>query len=394
MEKVSGLATIRSCARGVAACILSAALILAFCPVATGRKAYAGMGSDAQGIMNLTLGQWNTPWHNNDGYHSRYYYDYDTHRFRIDSPSLVTVYYRTDKASNWHNHAAALELYSEENGGKLFHEWDTYTDGTGCTSSNFYLPAGEYYIDVYGVDDDVTWGYHYGLKVVATAVSYCETEPNKEQSAADVLKIGKTYQAAFKNLTYYYYEDLDHYRFYLPKRSKVTINLAYTKSNYKNKIATMRLVNNNTGNYVFGDSTAYSNGTGCVKTLTLPKGDYSLQVYCHRDNVSWGKKYKISVKYNNYPYRPTMRSVTGQNNAITVKWKASSDAQGYQIRYSTSKNFNTYGTKTVANRLTVSKKITDLKHNRRYYAKVRSYRVVNGTKYYSGWTGIWTAKTK
>ena len=63
--------------------------------------------------------------------------------------------------------------------------------------------------------------------------------------------------------------------------------------------------------------------------------------------------------------------------------------------YSTSSNFKSGNkTKKITSNKTTSKKITGLKAKKKYYVKVRTYKTVNGTKYYSGWSKVKTVTTK
>lgn len=82
-----------------------------------------------------------------------------------------------------------------------------------------------------------------------------------------------------------------------------------------------------------------------------------------------------------------------------ITWKKSSDAAGYQIQYSTNKNFKK-GNKsvTVKGKNTTSATMKGLKAKKTYYVRVRSYRVVKvkgkATKIYSSWSKVKTVKTK
>lgn len=51
-------------------------------------------------------------------------------------------------------------------------------------------------------------------------------------------------------------------------------------------------------------------------------------------------------------------------------------------------------TVTVSSSKTTSKKITKLKAKKKYYVRVRTYKKVSGTKYYSDWSKTKTVKTK
>ncbi|MDD7699339.1 MAG: fibronectin type III domain-containing protein, partial [Spirochaetia bacterium] len=82
--------------------------------------------------------------------------------------------------------------------------------------------------------------------------------------------------------------------------------------------------------------------------------------------------------------------------AFTAKWKKqSTQTSGYQIVYSTNSKFKS-GNKyvTIKSNKTTTKKITKLKAKKKYYVKVRTYKTVNGTKYYSGWSSAKAVTTK
>ena len=84
---------------------------------------------------------------------------------------------------------------------------------------------------------------------------------------------------------------------------------------------------------------------------------------------------------------------------ITVKWKKlGEDIAGYQIQYSLSSKFKKVKTVTVSNKKTVRKQINKLKSKRKYYVKIRTYRIVNdkenSTKSYSSWSKMRSVKVK
>jgi len=51
-------------------------------------------------------------------------------------------------------------------------------------------------------------------------------------------------------------------------------------------------------------------------------------------------------------------------------------------------------TMTVMGYKKVSKKIRKLKGGKKYYVRIRTYKTVNGTKYYSRWSKIKATETK
>ena len=84
---------------------------------------------------------------------------------------------------------------------------------------------------------------------------------------------------------------------------------------------------------------------------------------------------------------------------ITVKWKKlGNDIAGYQIQYSLSSKFKKAKTVTVLNKKAASKQIKKLKSKRKYYVKIRTYRIIkdkeNSTKIYSSWSKMRSVKVK
>ena len=89
------------------------------------------------------------------------------------------------------------------------------------------------------------------------------------------------------------------------------------------------------------------------------------------------------------------------SKAITVKWKKqtamveSSRISGYQVQLATNKKFTrNKRTVTVKGYKKTSKKIKKLKGRKKYYVRVRTYKVFGGKKYYSSWSKIRHAETK
>ena len=78
-------------------------------------------------------------------------------------------------------------------------------------------------------------------------------------------------------------------------------------------------------------------------------------------------------------------SLTNKNvKNVTLKWKRNAKAGGYQIQYSTNKNFAKKKTVKVGSK--VSKKIfKKMKKGKTYYIRIRAYKKVGGKVYYSGW---------
>lgn len=84
----------------------------------------------------------------------------------------------------------------------------------------------------------------------------------------------------------------------------------------------------------------------------------------------------------------TITSVKAQNKAFTVKWKKKSSITGYQIQYSTNSKFKKKDSKTIKVKQvkTNSKRIKGLKVAKKYYVRVRTYKLVKKKSYYSSWS--------
>lgn len=139
---------------------------------------------------------------------------------------------------------------------------------------------------------------------------------------------------------------------------------------------------------------------------TLEQGtDYTVSYQAGRKNVG---RYAVKITlmgcyegeqtlyFTINPKSTSLSTLTATKKGFTAKWKKqSTQASGYQIMYATNSKF-TSGKKTVtvSSNKTTSKKITKLKAKKKYYVRVRTYKKVGSTKYYSSWSKVKTVKTK
>ena len=94
------------------------------------------------------------------------------------------------------------------------------------------------------------------------------------------------------------------------------------------------------------------------------------------------------------PKKPEMKKLTAGKKKFTVQWKKDKKADGYQVQYSTDKKF-----KKNVKSVNVSKKSTKatvkkLKKGKTYRVRTRSYKKIDGKKYYSGWSKMKSVKVK
>ena len=124
---------------------------------------------------------------------------------------------------------------------------------------------------------------------------------------------------------------------------------------------------------------------GTYKVTVKMKGNYS------------GSK-TVSFKIN--PKGTTLSKVTKAKKAATVKWKkqaakmSTSRITGYQIQLATDSKFTK--NKKVVNvkgYSKTSKKVTGLKGGKKYWVRIRTYKKVGSTTYYSPWSKTKTVTT-
>ena len=131
---------------------------------------------------------------------------------------------------------------------------------------------------------------------------------------------------------------------------------------------------------------------------------YTVSYASGRVNVG---TYKVTVKMKgNYtgtktltfkinPPKTTVSSLTAGTKSITVNLtKKTTQVTGYQIQYSTNKDFTDAKTKTITSNSTVKTTLSSLTSGKTYYVRVRTYKTVNDVKYYSGWSEYKYVKTK
>ena len=91
---------------------------------------------------------------------------------------------------------------------------------------------------------------------------------------------------------------------------------------------------------------------------------------------------------------PSLSKVKKANKSFKANWKACEGVDGYEIQYSLKKNFKKAKKKTVKGAAKKSLKVKKLKSGKKYYVRIRAYKVINGKKVYSKWSAKKTVKVK
>ncbi len=129
-----------------------------------------------------------------------------------------------------------------------------------------------------------------------------------------------------------------------------------------------------------------------VKKLTAGKS-YKFKVRATLKGETSGA-YSSVLTVSLTPAKTTLTLKAGKKQ-LTASWKAVSGATGYEVQYSTAKNFKK-GTKTVTIKKAKTKKTTikKLTKGKKYYVRIRAYKTVNGKKIYGSWSAVKNVKSK
>lgn len=169
---------------------------------------------------------------------------------------------------------------------------------------------------------------------------------------------------------------------YYPK----TVKLSKTSFVYSgNAIQPKITVTNSNGKTIAASNytVKYSDNkkVGTAKAVITFKGNYSGSIT---------KTFKIN------PKATKLTKISAIKKGFTAKWnKQSTQTTGYQLQYATDKGFKkNVKTVTVSTTKTTSRKITKLKAKKKYFVRIRTYKTIGKTKYYSSWSAAKTVTTK
>ncbi|MCR5208039.1 MAG: fibronectin type III domain-containing protein [Eubacterium sp.] len=94
------------------------------------------------------------------------------------------------------------------------------------------------------------------------------------------------------------------------------------------------------------------------------------------------------------PARVKLKKLVRGRKKITVKWKKVKGAKGYQIQYTLKKGFKGKKKSIYVKNKTLKRTVKKLKAKRKYYVRVRAYKLSNGKKIYGKWSKVRAIKTK
>ena len=124
------------------------------------------------------------------------------------------------------------------------------------------------------------------------------------------------------------------------------------------------------------------------------KYTYKVRAYVNFDGDKVFSKYSGTKVATPALSKPVISKLTAGKNSVTVKWKKVAGANGYKIYRATSKNGKYTCVKTIKKGGTLSWKNTKLKKGKKYYYKVKAYRIVDKKNVYSNMSLSKYAKSK
>lgn len=305
----------------------------------------------------------------------------DFYRFVVSSSGRVSV------SVEGENSIVYGYLY-DSNGNQLDREYESLNSVTNKFNftKEFHLAVGTYYYAVEGYNNYVREGnYQLQLSFITANESFPETQKDDYISGANPIHFNTTYygQVAFSN-------DLaDYYKLIVKKNDTIQLDVSADMG------GELYIYDSNGKSLWYkGTSTNSQSGKREISQIvTIASGTYYIRFKEYYDTGNYS--FKIS-SYNETqkPAKVTLSSVKStKKKKATIKWKKVSDANGYEIQYSTSKKFKSKKMVTVG-KSTTKKNVKKLSSKKKYYVRIRAYKTIAGKKKYGKWSKIKSVKIR
>ena len=171
-----------------------------------------------------------------------------------------------------------------------------------------------------------------------------------------------------------------------------TVKLSKTAYTYNGKVQRPGVV--------VKDRTGRALKGGVDYNVSYPKGMKNVGKYTVKVTFKENYKGSKSLTYSINPKGTSVSKVKAAKKGFKVTWKKQkTQTTGYQVQYSTDKNFKKNNkTVTISKNSTTSKSVGKLKAKKKYYVRVRTYKTVKfggkSVKLYSGWSKAKSVTTK
>lgn len=223
-----------------------------------------------------------------------------------------------------------------------------------------------------------------GTNAVVQAATYYESESNNSSSNADWITVNSSIEALCPE------NDGDWFKFHVNDKKYISVSFSHDYG-YSGKWK-IKLQVFNPGSetkftpyydfdYIYADSSSTVNlFTGYLQNQTVYIQVCSREYYGYPDDVN----YTISVR-ELLPTPSKLKVSSRSTNAMKLSWSKVSGVSGYQLQRRSGDSW-----KTVATTTSTSSTVKSLKVGTTYNFRVRAYKTINGTKYYSGWRTLKT----
>lgn len=294
--------------------------------------------------------------------------DIDYYRFQTNSAGVISLSFGKGYDSE-PDHGWEITLYDSSQNELMSREYSCNNAETE-TTCKIGMPAGTYYIKVrrknYTYQSDAV----YSLKVNYNASSTWESESNNEIGKADSIAVGTWYSGTIMEE-----DDIDYYRFTVPKTSYVNISAkgeydSDTDHRWRFFIYNASMVEQQQNIYYCGKTK-----TENYEAVRLSAGTYYLKVDCD-DYRGYRSDKAYSFKINTtFTKTNTKLSTANTGSGIKLSWNRVSEGSGYKV-YRKTGNGSYSLIKTIENNKTTSftDKSVKKKNGTKYTYMVRAYK--------------------
>lgn len=292
--------------------------------------------------------------------------------------------------------------------GSIFGDFDIieeYAEGSG----SFFLKKGIYYFSLQFISGNAGDYGEYTISSSFTKVNESFTEVNQGTnddafSNANTIKTGKVYYGMISDSrgTFLPYEGLtydeDYYKVQLSGKCIIKTSgnfYRYNNSSSANSY-NIKIFNGKGGEIdtLFTKENGASGSSSLIYSDSFSKGTYYIDFY--------GNEVDINPVIGKYSFEiiklstTSLTKLTPKKKSVLVKWKKkTTNVNGYQVQCATNKKF-TKNKKSVniTKNATTKTTIKKLKGGKKYYIRIRTYKKINGKKYYGPWSKAKTVTTK
>lgn len=138
---------------------------------------------------------------------------------------------------------------------------------------------------------------------------------------------------------------------------------------------------------------------GFEEVKKIPAGHKFENGYCiicgAEENEDFDDEYEDEYEEPIPPARANIKKLQSKKKKVVVLWNTVSDARGYQVQLATDKKFRkNKKSYSIGNQKANKKTVKKLKAKKKYFVRVRAFKVVDGKKSYGKWSKVKSVKTK